>query len=406
MYIWWILYIIDWGFFIPVALTTAYIFIFSVLSLFPHNSHIVKSKHNRRFIVLIPSYKAGRLILETVNSVLGQTYSQRNFDIVVIADHQDELVNMRLAQLPITLLTPNFEHSSKLKSLQYAMLNLPQFKIYDAVILLNAGDIVEPEFLEQVNDAYESSGTKVIQTHRLARNRNVPIARLDSVFEEINNSIFRSGHLALGLSSALCNSGCVFDYLWFKQSILKMRAFIGEDKEIEALLMREGIYVDFFADIHVYDVKASKIREFNDRRSRWTYIQLHSLFNHIRQLPSAIFGGRYDQADKIIQWMLVPRTTMMGIISIMAFVLPFIYFSLAIKWWIVAAVAIMSFAFATPNYLIDKHWNADFLRAPLISIGCLFSIFRAGKDAAGNRISAFGELIKKIKAKIKSKIKK
>ncbi len=401
MNIWWILYIIDWGLFIPVALTAAYLLVFSVCSLFRHESHVLKSKHSRRFIVLIPAYKADKSIIETVNSILGQTYAQRNFDIVVISDHQSELVNMRLAQLPITLLTPNFDYSSKLKSLQYAMLNLPQFKIYDAVVILNAGDIVEPEFLEQVNDAYESAGTKAIQTHRLARNRNVPIARLDAIFEEINNSIFRRGHLAIGLSAALGNSGCVFDYLWFKQNILKMRNFLGEDKEMEAMLMRDSIYVDYFDNIQVYDIKVSTIKAFNEQRSRWTYIQLHSLVNHIRHLPISIFSRRYDQADKIVQWMLVPRTIMMGIISIMGLVLPFIYFSLAIKWWIVAAVSIMAFAIATPNYLIDKHWDSDFLRAPLISIAALLNIFRAGRNEAGNRFNAFGKVMRNIRHKIR-----
>jgi cellulose synthase/poly-beta-1,6-N-acetylglucosamine synthase-like glycosyltransferase len=372
-----------------------------VCSLLKHESHVVKSNHSRRFIILIPSYKSDKLILDTVNSILGQTYAQRNFDIVVISDHQGELVNMRLAQLPITLLTPNFVHSTHLKSVQYAMLNLPQFKIYDAVILLNAGDIVEPEFLEQVNDAFESAGTKVIQTHCLARNRNVPIARLDAIFEEINNSIFRRGHQAVGLSAALGNSGCVFDFLWFKQNILKMRTFIGEDKEMEAILMREGIYIDYFDNIHVYDMKVTTLKEFNEQRSRWTYIQLHSLVNHIRHLPSALFGSRYDQVDKIIQWLLVPRTIMIGIICIMALVLPFIYFRLVIKWWIVAAVSLMSFAIATPNYLIDKNWDSDFLRAPLIAIGALLNIFRAGKDEAGNRISAFGDMVRSIKRRMR-----
>ncbi len=401
MTFWWILNILDLGLFVPVALTTAYMIVFSFCSLFWHGAHVGKAKSNKRFIVLIPSYKSDKLIIDTVNSVLGQTYAQRNFDIVVISDHQSEIVNMRLAQLPITLLTPNFDQSSKLKSLQYAMLNLPQFKIYDAVVVLNTGDIVEPEFLDQVNDAYESSGTKVIQTHRLARNRNTPISRLDAVFEEINNSVFRQGHLAVGLSASLANSGCVFDFQWFKKTILKMRSAMGEDKELEVILMREGIYIDYFEDILVYNQKTTTIKEFNEKRRRWTYVQLHSLFNNLRFLPAAVVGRRYDLADKIIQWMLVPRTIMMGLICIMAVVLPFIYFTLVIKWWVVAALIIFSYSLATPNYLVDKNWDTDFLRVPIITVGALFNIFRAGRDEAGNRIGAFGNLVRTVRSKFR-----
>ena len=94
--------------------------------------------------------------------------------------------------------------------------------------------------------------------------------------------------------------------------------------------------------------------------------------------------------------MLVPRTIMMGIIAIMSMALPFIYFTLAIKWWIVGAVVMFAFSLATPDYLVDKNWDRDYLRAPLITIGALFNIIRAGKDEAGNRIDAFSQIIHQI----------
>lgn len=397
MNFWWILYIIDWGLFIPIALTTVYILFFAIAALFKNRTQAKKAKHTNRFIVLIPSYKSDSLILDTVNSVLGQTYQQRQFDVVVISDHQSEMTNMRLAQLPVTLLTPDFEHSSKAKSLQYAILNLPQFKIYDAVIVLDAGNIVEPEFLEQLNDVYESAGTKALQTHRLARNRDTSIARLDTIFEEINNTIFRRGHLSVGLSAAINGSGTVYDFQWFRQNIMKVRVTTGEDKELEALLIRDGIFIDFADDIHVYDDKTRKIKDFNNQRGRWTYTQLHALVNNIGYMPAAIMSSRYDLIDKIIQWMLVPRTIMMGLILVMSIILPFIYFTLAIKWWAVAAIVLLAYSIATPDYLVDKNWDKDFLRVPFITIGGLFNIFRAGKDEAGNRLDAFSHIIKKIK---------
>jgi len=399
MNFWWILYIIDILLFVPVALTVGYLLFFAIAAMFKSTGEQKKAKQQNRYIILIPSYKSDKKILETVNSILGQTYSQRNFDVVVISDHQNEIINMRLAQLPITLLTPNFERSTKVKALQYAILNLPQFKIYDAVILLDAGNLVDPEFLEQVNDAFESAGTKAIQTHRMARNLDTPIARMDAVFEEINNSIFRRGHLAVGLSSALNSSGAVFDFLWFKRNIMKIRTSVGEEKELEALLLREGIYIDYFDHIHVYDEKTRLVRDFNNQRGRWTYIQLHNLLNNIRFLPIAMMNSQYDLMDKILQWMLIPRTIMMGFIAIMSIVLPFIYFTLAIKWWVIAAIALFAYSLATPDYLVGKDWDKDFLRAPLITIGAIYNIFRAGRDEAGNRLDAFSHLVQKVKYK-------
>lgn len=407
MYFWWILYLIDGLLFIVVAFTVAYFLIFSIAALFRHRNELKHSKVQNRYIVLIPSYKQDKVILQTVNSALGQTYPQRMFDVVVISDHQQEITNMRLAQLPITLLTPNFDRSSKAKSLQYALLNLPQFKIYDAVLILDAGNIVKPEYLEEVNYAYASAGTKCLQTHRLSRNRDTTSARLDSIFEEINNSVFRRGHQVMGLSSSLNGSGVVFDFEWFKRNIMKVRDSIGEDKALEAMLMRDNIYVDYFEDIYVYDEKTRQIKELNNQRSRWIYTQLHAALSNLRYLPSALLNRHYDHIDKIVQWLLIPRTILMGIIAIMSIVLPFIYFTLVVKWWIAAALILLAFAMATPDYLVDEHWDKDFMRAPLVTIGGLMNIFRAGHSEAADRATSinrwFGAIRKKRKKKKRRK---
>lgn len=403
---WWILYIIDGFLFAIVAITVAYFLLFSVASLFKHRSEVKKAKVQNRFIVLIPSYRQDSVIRKTVNSVLGQTYPQRMFDVVVVSDHQSELVNMQLAQLPITLLTPNFDQSSKAKSLQYAILNLPKFKIYDAVLVIDAGNIIRPEYIEEVNDAYASSGTKAIQTHRLSANRDTPSSRLDSIFEEINNAVFRRGHQALGLSASLNGSGIVFDFQWFKTNIMRVRSTIGEDKALEAALMRDNIYVDYFEDIHVYDEKTRDMKELNMQRNRWIYTQLHAMVSNLRFLPTALLNRHYDHVDKIVQWMLIPRTILIGIIAMMSIVLPFIYLTLAVKWWVIGAVILFAFALATPDYLVDKNWDYDFVRAPLVSLGGLLNIYRAGRIEASDRFGSAGKRISQLRMKYKKKKKK
>ena len=62
--------------------------------------------------------------------------------------------------------------------------------------------------------------------------------------------------------------------------------------------------------------------------------------------------------------MLVPRTTMVTIILLMSIVLPFVYMTLVIKWWILGALALFIFALATPDYLVAEMWEKTFLRDP------------------------------------------
>ena len=125
MSFWQILTYTDLIIFVLVALTVLYLGVFAFTSLFARHSDTPKAKIQNRFIILIPSHKKGKSVLLTVNSILGQTYPQRLFDVTVIADHEDEITLFHLAQQPVTLLTPNFEKSSRTKSLQLAVNNLP-----------------------------------------------------------------------------------------------------------------------------------------------------------------------------------------------------------------------------------------------------------------------------------------
>ena len=363
---WLILYIIDWGLFIVTAGTVLYLAIFAIAALIKHNHESPRSKKQNRIVIFIPSFKRDDVIEQTVISVLSQAYPQRMFDVTVISDHQSEMTNMRLAQYPITLLTPNFAESTKAKSLQYAILNLPEFKIYDIVLILDADNIIEQDYLQKVNEAFEIAATKAIQTHRISKNRDTIVARLGAIFEEINNAIFRRGHINMGLSSALAGSGTAYDFNWFKTNVMKAKT-AGEDKELEALLLRQEIFIDYFEDIYVYGEKKRTTTKLNQQRGRWATQQFQNVIRNIKFLPGAIFRKQYDLADKIIQWMLLPRTTMMAIIILMSIVLPFIYLTLAIKWWVLAALALFIFALVTPDYLIEEVWNNSFLRSPFTS---------------------------------------
>ena len=361
---WLILFIIDWLLFGIVALAVLYMLIYTIASLFYTKRDVPKTKQLNRFILLIPSYNNPGVV-QTVKSVLAQSYPMRLFDVTVISDHNDEMTNFRLAQEPVTHLIPNFEKSTKAKALQLAVNNLPQFKIYDIAIVLDGGSVVGTDFLEKMNEAFEAAGTKAIQAHRISRNRDSTPARMGAVFEEINNTIFRRGHIALGLSAGICGGGYAMDFNWFKDNVFKLKTQ-WEVKEWESLLMRQNVFVDFFDDLFVYDEKKRTPEEFNRERLNWIKAQIHAAFKNIHYLPGAILNRRYNRIDKVIQWLLIPRMLMMAIIVGMSLILPAIYTSLVFKWWALFAITLLICAIATPDYLVDDHWESTFFKSPLV----------------------------------------
>ena len=378
MNFWNILIYTDLIFFSFVSLTVLYMGFFALMSMMGTSRESPKTRKENRFIIFIPGYKNGIATERTVKSILGQTYSQRQFDVTVIADQLDEMSNFRLKQQPITLLTPNFKKSSRAKALQLAINNLPQLKIYDIALVLNPGCVVEPDFLTQLNEAYESAGTKAVQAHCVSQNHDTPTAHLSSIFEEINNSIFRRGHIAIGLSSSTSSSGLALDFNWFKRNILDTKT-TWDDKELEIRLARQHVYVDYFDQIMVFEEKTRLAEDFNRQRINWVRSQFSSIVRNIRYLPGAILSRQYNLVDKVLQWCLIPRIILMGIIVAMSIILPFIYFTLALKWWALFAIVIFIFALATPDYLVDEKWNRTFFLIPVIVLSTVFAKTPFGK---------------------------
>lgn len=364
---------IDILLFVIVLGTVLYLLVFAVAAMIGTPSKCSPATKYYRFLVLIPAYKEDAVIESTIRSFLRQTYPSSQYDTIVIADHCQPETIERLKQYPITVLTPDFEESLKAKSLNYAIEYIAPRK-YDIVVILDADNTVDSHFLHVINNYYES-GCQAIQVHRVAKNRNTETALLDAIFEEINNSIFRTGHVRLGFSSALVGSGMAFDFEWFRQHVGQLLS-AGEDKELEAILMKERIFVDFVDDLYVYDEKTQKEKVFHRQRRRWMAAQFHSLFSNLPKLFPAIVQRNYDLADKIIQWMLLPRIAMIGIILIMSVVMLFIDWTSAIKWWCLFIVVLGIFAMCIPDNLVNDDFDKAIKRAPLMAIKMVVNVFR------------------------------
>ena len=312
------------------------------------------------FLILYPAYHEDRVIVPSVQKFLGQYYPYKNFHVAVISDHMQPETNQKLSELPITLLQPVFEKSSKAKALQYAIseaeggrLNVEGPIHFDYVIILDADNVVESRFLEQLNEEC-AKGYKAIQCHRSAKNNDNDIAVLDGVSEEINNTIFRKAHNRIGLSSALIGSGMCFDYQWFKDNVYKLST-AGEDRELEALLIKQKVYIHYEPDIHVFDEKVSNKDNFQKQRLRWMTAQIQSLFSLLPYIPTAIATFNLDFIDKTIQQALIPRSMLVvGTFGMAIFMTVFsliFSFHWYIKWWCLFLAICIALYIATPKQL-------------------------------------------------------
>lgn len=350
--IWTIIHIIEFTVWAILACSVAYVVFFAVISLFYDREdqiaiHAAALKNQMtRFLILFPAYKEDRVIINAVEQFLLQDYPTDFFKVVVISDHMQPDTNNILSRMPITLLTPTFEKSSKAKAMQYAINEVKGN--FDNVVILDADNIVNPDFLSQLNilcTIYDA-----IQCHRCAKNANNDVAVLDGASEEINNTIFRKAHNRLGLSSALIGSGMCFSYDLFKKNVFQLST-AGEDREMEALLLQQEVFIKYAPDIHVFDEKVSSQDNFQRQRMRWMTAQIQSLSSNLPKIPQAFIHGKIDFIDKTIQQALIPRSMLivllMGISVLMTILFPF----WCEKWWILFGLLALALFVALPSPL-------------------------------------------------------
>ena len=365
--LWNVLHIVEVTLWIIMAASVAYVVFFAVISLFYEKddfaaSHTTTLEHyrQRRFLVLFPAYHEDSVIISSIDRFLYQEYPADLFQVVVISDHMTDDTNRQLRSLPITLLTPVFEKSSKAKAMQYAISQMPDN--FDNVIVLDADNVVLPDFLKKLNILC-NAGYNAIQCHRCAKNAAGDVAMLDGASEEINNTIFRKAHNRLGLSSALIGSGMCFDYNLFRKNVFRLTT-AGEDREMEALLLSQGVFIKYAAEIHVFDEKVSSSDNFQRQRMRWMTAQVQSLLRQLPQLPSAIMHGNLNFIDKTVQQALIPRSMLIVLIGACAVVMTAVAPWWCVKWWLLLLVLGLALLVALPSQLRSRSLFGKILSIP------------------------------------------
>ncbi len=361
MNIWGIIHIFEIVLWFIIAGSVAYVVFFAIISLFYEKEDRIAihaaalSNRLTKFLILYPAYKEDKVIINAIEQFLLQNYPKELYTVVVISDHMQPKTNEKLSKLPITLLQPTFEKSSKAKAMQFAIDNVKDE--FDNVIILDADNVVRPEFLSQLNvlcSVYDA-----IQCHRCAKNANNDVAVLDGASEEINNTIFRKAHNRLGLSSALIGSGMCFKYELFKENVFKLTT-AGEDREMEALLLHQGVFIKYAPDIHVFDEKVSNQDNFQRQRMRWMTAQVQSLLSQLPKVPDALLRGNINFIDKTIQQALIPRSILIVLLAGISILMTIIYPYWCEKWWILFGLLATALFIALPSQLRFRSFGKVF----------------------------------------------
>lgn len=366
-------------YFILIYLTiqVSYLLFFSLAGKVGKKIVFPKATTIRSIRIFIPGYKEDSVIIDTAKNVIRQNYPKDLFEVVIIADSFSESTLDTLKTLPIKVVEVDFEKSTKGKALQKAIEATLQ-KSVDILLILDADNHIADGFLHAVNNAFEQ-GYEVIQGHRTAKNMQTPFALLDACTEEINNHIFRRGHVAVGLPSALIGSGMAFDWHLFINLLKDIGETSGEDKELEFRLVRLKKRVAFLDGAYVYDEKVAKTDVFSQQRSRWLATQVEFFEKYFIEGWVQLFRGNIAFFNKVFQTYLFPRVMLVaavGLWLLFAFFFSTKFLSFSIGLFIALAVALI---LGIPAKWYNKQLLMAFLQIPIALFSMLKAMMGIGK---------------------------
>ena len=353
-----ILLILDWILYVLFAINILYLLVYSLASLRRRPAKMAPAEEHKRIALLIAAYREDAVIMDTVQACLVQDYPSDRYDVVVISDHMRPSTNEKLRALPIKLLQVDFEKSTNTKSLKAALEYLGKDS-YDIALIIDADNIVNSSYLVELNSAFAYPKVQVVQTHRIAKNLNTNMAYLDAISEEINNSIFRLGHVNLGMSAALIGSGMAFEYSLFYKAMMSNSSVGGFDRVLEMKLLYHRIFFHYLPDTYVLDEKIQKTKNFYQQRRRWLSAQYYSFGEFVNHLFPAIRDRKWDFCDKLFQQASFSRVLLLGFTFIFSVCFSIWFPALAYKWWVIFGVLLLALAVAIPR----RFWKWRLVKA-------------------------------------------
>lgn len=364
--------------FIYCIISVVYLFIFAVASKF-YKSNIFNATYLplKKIAVLVPAYKEDQIIISTAQNLLSQDYPSQLFDVYIIADSFKNTTIDQLTMLPVNVVKVAFENSSKTKSLNECFRQIKNH--YDIALICDADNVLAKDFLKNINDAF-LGGAEAVQGRRVAKNSDTPFAVLDGCSEAINNSIFRKGANALGLSSSVIGSGMAFDFEVLRNALAHISAISGFDKPLQLKIVQTGAKISYLDNALIFDEKIDNPDAFKQQRKRWLLSQFIYLKEYFSKGFAQLLKGNISYFNLAVANNIIPpRAFLIAGLPLLCVAAFFIHPAFFIASVLLMMLYITSLVVATPAELKNKSLLIALLQLPKAITLMIFNLFRLKK---------------------------
>ncbi len=324
------------------------------------------------FGIIITAHQETKFVVPLLDSILKQEYG--NFVVYIVAD-DCENVNLPYKDERIRLLQPSPALHSKIKSIHYGIAHFSGN--HDAVIILDADNLIHPSFLKVMND-YFRKGYRVVQSDFKPKNTDSHYARMDAIGDMFNFFLEREARMWLNFSAAIWGSGVAIDLELYNE--VKYADYLGGfDKKLQSHLVRRVDRIAFAPAAILYDEKITSGKSLENQRTRW----ISSYFKYFGESVKIFWAGIRRGSLNLVYFSLItlrpPLFLVIGF-SILSTILNYFINPLHFNYWlIILSVFLLSFMSIVVLKGRDFRFLRTFVLLPLFALRQLLALLKLRK---------------------------
>lgn len=302
---------------IILSIVAVYFFILGISGLY----HFRQTKsHNpqKTMAVVVPAHNEEMVIGHLVDNLTSLNYPKELYDVFVIADNcSDGTAQVARQHQAIVYERFNEEEKGKGYALEWMFAKLFNLqKKYDAVVIFDADNLVDPQFLKHMNNRL-CDGAKIVQGYIDAKNPlDTWLTATFAISFWVANRMLQLARYNLGFSNYLGGTGMVIS-LDVLREIGWGSTSLTEDLEFSLRALLKGYKTTWAHEARVFDEKPLTFKQAWHQRKRWALghvelfrtLSLDILKEAFRQRDIMLF----DTAVVVLQPLLV---IFMGLFSI------------------------------------------------------------------------------------------
>jgi cellulose synthase/poly-beta-1,6-N-acetylglucosamine synthase-like glycosyltransferase len=301
---------------IAVALIAIFAGYYFVISIFGWKKRIDKHEYKgplNSYAIIISAHDEETVISNTINSIKEVDYPSNKYEVFVVADNcSDRTASIAMESGASVYERINLQETGKGQALKWMFNILFHFdKKFDAVVILDADNLVAKDFLKQI-DKKMSQGFEVVQGYRDMKNPWESWVTLSyAITYWLANRLSQLPRLYLGMNCTLTGSGYAVRTDTLKKIGWEIET-LTEDVEFYFQLCLQDVKIGWAHEAITYDEQPITILQSWKQRTRWMQGHFSCVFIYGKQLFRKLLQEKSIQAFDSLVMLLYPFFCVIG----------------------------------------------------------------------------------------------